>query len=262
MVQTIRAGGCDVACRIEGPASAPAVLMAHGILATHRMWDAVAARLAGDWRVVRYDLRGHGGTPATDAPYTMRQLADEALAVLDALGIARAHFMGTSLGGMFGQVLGATAGTRLHSLTLANTAAVQPAPQAWQERIRIALERGVAPLVEGTLPRWFTPSCTEAQPQLVEQVRTEALRTNVEGYVGCASAIRDLAHRDLLARIAVPTLVVAGEHDSATPLTESLLLEAEIAKSRLVVLPAAHQAAAECPDAFVAAWTEFQRHSR
>lgn len=256
-VQFIRVGDLDVACRIDGPSAAPVVLLAHGVLISHRVWDGVAARIEGQWRVIRYDLRGHGGTTSTKAPYTMDLLAADAIALLDALQVGQAHFVGTSLGGMIGQLVGARHGDRLRSLTLANTTAVQGTPKAWQERAALALAKGVHPLVEPTLQRWFTPECFSSNADLINTMRVEALRTSVDGFVGCAHAIQHLDQRAELDRIAVPTLIVAGEHDTATPLAESDMLHRGIRHSRLEVIPAAHQGAAECPDLLIAAWKSF-----
>jgi 3-oxoadipate enol-lactonase len=255
----IRAGDIDIAYRLEGAEQAPVVLLAHGILTTHRMWDALAQALAPRWRMLRYDLRGHGGTSATEPPYTMLRLARDAVELLDALGIERAHFIGSSLGGMIGQRLGSDFGHRLHSLTLANTTSRQGMAQAWQDRISTAHEKGVAPLVEPTLQRWFTEDFLAQDPEPVPRMRELALSTGVPGFTGCAAAVRDLAHADLLPSIRVPTLVVAGEQDRATPAAESEFLQQQIPGARLVRLPAAHQSAVECPDAFAQAWEAFAR---
>lgn len=256
-MRTVRAGQLDVLCSAEGRADAPVVLLVHGVLASHRLWDGVADRLAPDWRVVRYDLRGHGGTGATPAPYTIAQLAQDAVALLDTLGVRQAHVVGTSLGGMIAQRLGAEHGERVLSLTLANTTAVQRTPQAWQERAELVRGKGVAALADITVQRWFTPAFLREQPEVIDTVRCELLRTSVEGFVGCALALRDLDQRSLLSRIAVPTLIIAGEHDTATPPADAHELQQAIPRARLVTLPAAHQAATECPEAFAAAWTSF-----
>lgn len=255
--RTVRAGGLDVCFRLEGPADAPVVMLAHGILVSHRMWDAVAQSLLPRWRVLRYDLRGHGNSATTAPPYTMETLARDAIALLDALHIQRMHFIGSSLGGMIGQRLGAGHAHRLLSLTLANTTAVQGAATTWQQRIDIARERGVQPLVEATMQRWFTPDFLAADPEPVRRLRALALVTGVQGFIGCASAVRDLVQADLLARIHVPTLVMAGELDQATPLADSEFMARRIPAAQLVRLPAAHQAAVECPEAVCSAWTAF-----
>ena len=256
-VRKVAVGAQEVAVRIDGPEDAPALVLVHGILADHRMWDAVAARLSARFRVVRYDLRGHGGSSAPPAPYTMEQLADDVPALLDALGIARVHLAGTSLGGMIGQQVGIRHGGRLLSLTLANTAAQQGAPQAWEDRIAVARQSGVAALAEPTLQRWFTPAFLQAQPQAAARVREILCGTSVEGYAGCAAAVRDLAQVALLPRIRVPTLVIVGSEDQATPAAQGRQIAEAIPGARLVTLPAAHQAATEVPDAFCDAWLAF-----
>lgn len=253
-VQIVRIGELDVAYRSDGPADAPVILLAHGVMTSHRVWDDLAPSLTKDWRVVRYDLRGHGGTTASRPPYTMELLAADAVALLDALSIGRAHFIGTSLGGMIGQVLGVNHAERLLSLTLANTTAVQGTPKAWEERIAVAAYKGLSPLIEPTLHRWFTPECHERNPALIDMMRGEAQRTSLHGFIGCAIAIQQLAHQHLLGSIRVPTLIVAGERDTATPVVESEVLQRGIRGSRLELLPAAHQCAAECPELFLAVW--------
>jgi 3-oxoadipate enol-lactonase len=258
-VTLVRAGDLDVAVRIEGPPDAPAVLLVHGVLASHRIWDGLVARLKAEWRVVRYDLRGHGGTTATLPPYTIAQLARDAVALLDGLGVLQAHVIGTSLGGMIGQVLGAEHGDRVLSLTLANTTSLQSMPKAWEDRAAVARDSGMVAVVDAAVQRWFTPTCLREQPSLMEAVRRDAIRTRVDGFVGCAMALRDLDQRALLPSIAKPTLIIAGDEDMATPLSDAQALLDAIPHARLLTLPAAHQAAAERPEAFAAAWTAFQR---
>jgi 3-oxoadipate enol-lactonase len=256
-LRKLRVGGQDVACRIEGPDDAPVLVLAHGILADHRVWDGVAQRLSGRFRVVRYDLRGHGGSSAPPGPYTMEQLADDVPALLDALGIAKAHLAGTSLGGMLAQQVGIRHGDRLLSLTLANTAAQQGMPQAWQDRIAVARQQGVAALAEPTLQRWFTPAFLQQQPQEVARIRAIVEGTSVEGYAGCAAAVRDLSQLALLSKIRVPTLVIVGADDKATPPEQGQQIAEAIPGAQRVTLPAAHQAATEVPQAFCDAWLSF-----
>jgi len=257
---SIRAGELDVAYRLDGPPDAPLVLLAHGLLTSHAIWGAFAAALRGRWRLLRYDLRGHGATTATPAPYAIATLAHDAVRLLDALGIERAHFIGTSLGGMLGQHLGAHHGDRVATLTLANTTAVQGMPSAWQQRIDTARQHGIAPLVEPTLARWFTAPFLASGNAQVAHLRAVAAATTVDGFVGCASAVRGLTQAELLPRIARPTLVIVGDADAATPPAEGAAIQAAIAGARLVHLRAAHQAVAEVPEAFAAAWEAFVSH--
>ncbi|MBC7468538.1 MAG: 3-oxoadipate enol-lactonase [Ramlibacter sp.] len=256
-LQRVRVGGLEIAYRLDGPADAPVVLLVHGLLTDHRVWDAVTARLSTNYRVLRYDLRGHGSSSAGPGPCSMRALGEDAVGLMDALGIARVHLVGSSLGGMLAQQVAAHHGHKLLSLTLANTAAAQPAAAAWQARIDIVRREGVAAIADGTLQRWFTAAFAARAPDEVARMRAILCETSAAGYVGCAEAVRDLAQLDLLAQIRVPTLVVAGSHDEATPPALSVQLCAGIAGARLVSLEAAHQSALEQPEAFCAAWLDF-----
>lgn len=257
-LRQVSVGGVDLACRFEGPAGAPVVLLAHGLLADHTMWDELAGRLlANGFSVLRYDLRGHGRSGLSAGPWTMEQLAADAVGLLDAFGLSRVHFVGSSLGGMIGQQMGARHADRLLSLTLANTAAVQLAAQAWNDRIALARSHGVAALADGTLQRWFTPGFAQANPSQIQCMRDVMCRTPVEGFAGCAQAVRDLAQLQLLPAIRLPVLVIAGAQDQATPPDQSVQLREGIAGAFLVTLPAAHQSAVEQPQAFFDAWCSF-----
>lgn len=261
-LQTLRVRDIDVHLRMEGPAEAPVVMLAHGILTSHVMWDGVAELLTPHWRVLRYDLRGHGQTSATRPPYAMSDLAQDAIGLLDELRISKVHFVGSSLGGMLGQRLGADHSHRLHSLTLANTTAVQGTPEAWVQRMATARDKGVQALVEPTLQRWFTEGFLTSRSPEISKMRAIAGATPIEGFLGCAAAVRDLSQVNLLRNIRVPALVIAGEHDAATPPTEARQISSGIEGARLVLLPAAHQSAVECPEAFAAAWSAFAtKHS-
>jgi 3-oxoadipate enol-lactonase len=251
------AKGQEVAYRREGRQGAPVVLLVHGLLSDHRLWDPVVERLMGDYEILRPDLRGHGRSSAPPPPYTMEQLADDVPALLDALGVQRVHFVGTSLGGMIGQQLAVRHPQRLLSLTLANTGAVQGAAGPWDERIGLAREKGVAALAEPTLQRWFTPQVRQSAPAEMERLRGMLLDVSRDGYVGCATAVRNLAQLELLPRIALPTLVIAGSNDEAIPHAAGEKIAQLVPGARLVSLPTGHQAAVEQPEAFVAAWRTF-----
>ncbi len=192
---------------------APALLLIHGVLADHTAWDGVAARLRDRFRIVRYDVRGHGGSSAPPAPYSLEQLADDVPPVLDALGLDRVHLAGTYMGGMIGQQVGIRHGQRLLSLTLANNAAQQGAPAAWEQRIEVARRDGIEPLVEPTVQRWFTPGFLQQHAHEVDRIRAIVRGTSVEGFAGCATAIRNMAQLEQLSAIRVPTLVIVGAED-------------------------------------------------
>lgn len=247
----------EIAWTQEGRSGAPVVLLVHGLLSDHRMWDRVTELVSRDHGVLRCDVRGHGRSSAPPPPYTMAQLADDVPVLLDAVGIDRVHFVGTSLGGMIGQQVAVRHPRRLLSLTLANTGAAQPAPAAWDERIATARAKGIAALAEPTLQRWFPPAFRAQQPQVVERMREILLGTSVEGYAGCAGAVRDLAQLHLLPAIATPTLVIAGTLDEAIPPAATAKIAELVPGARLASLSTGHQAAVEQPQAFVAAWRSF-----
>jgi 3-oxoadipate enol-lactonase len=214
---TLAVRGVSVHYDDIGPAQGPVVVMSGSLAADLSMWDAQAASLSADYRVVRYDTRGHGRTQATEGDYSLDLLADDVLGLMDAIGVGRFHFIGLSLGGMIGQVLGARAADRLVSLTLCATFASADR-ELWDRRAATAWEQGLGSIVEPTLERWLTPAFRTARPDVAERVRAMILGTSRAGYAGCAAAIRDMDLTGVAERIDVPTLLIAAADDpSATP---------------------------------------------
>lgn len=256
----ITANGLTVHSTLEGPAGAPVVTFSHSLATDSRMWDGEARALAGRFRVLRYDTRGHGGTDAPAGPYTLEQLADDARELLRALGIERTHWVGLSMGGMIGQTLALRAPALFRTLTLADTTSRVP-PEAgpvWAERIRTARTQGMDALVESTIERWFTPPFRARRPDVVEPVRAMIRETPVEGYAGCCEAIAKLDLTDRLGAIALPTLVLVGEEDPGTPVAASRAMHERIKGARLEIIPsAAHLSNLEQPQAFDHALEEF-----
>jgi pimeloyl-ACP methyl ester carboxylesterase len=161
------------------------------------MWGPQIEALKGDYRILAYDTRGHGGSEAPPGPYTLELLADDLHALLGALGVERAHFCGLSMGGMIGQTYALKYPGRLRSLTLADTTSRYPAEAAavWAQRIEVALTQGMGPLAEPTLQRWFTPAFHARCPEVVGAVRQLILATPVAGYVGCRPSRRSTSPR-------------------------------------------------------------------
>jgi 3-oxoadipate enol-lactonase len=245
---------------VEGPASAPVVTFSHSLATDLSMWDAEARMLADRFRVLRYDTRGHGGTEAPAGPYTLDMLAADARALLDALGIQRTHWVGLSMGGMIGQTLALSAPQYLASLALCDTSSRIPAEArgTWAERIATAESRGMDPLVEPTIGRWFTAPFRQRRGDIVDPVRAMIRTTPVAGYVGCCQAISQLDLTDRLGSIHVPTLVLVGEDDQGTPVAASQAIHDRIKGSELVVLKsAAHLSNIEQPEAFGQALSGF-----
>ena len=247
----IQVNGVDIAYRFDGPKEGTVLLVANSLMANGSMWDGNLPALADRYRVLRYDKRGHGGSGLSAGPYTIGQLADDAVGLLDALGIQKAHFMGLSIGGMIGQQLGARYPDRILSLSLCNTASEMPPRSLWEERFEIARSQGIAGLVDGTIQRWFTAPFIERAPQEIEKVRQMILSTNVDGYIGCGSAVRDMAQSTLLLKIKAPTLVLSGRYDPACTVDQGTVLHRLIDHSNMVILEdAAHLSNIEQPEAF------------
>ena len=224
------------------------------------MWEPQVSSLAPIFQVLRYDIRGHGETETTASPYTLEMLAEDGIALLEALRIDRVHFVGLSMGGMIGQSLALRYPNHLLSLVLCDTSAVIPkeGQPAIQERIDTAREKGMKGLVEPTLERWFTPSFLNQGTQGLTAIRKQILATPVEGYIGCSEAIRKLNYLDRIGEIGVPTLILVGEDDPGTPVSASKAIHERIANSRLVILPSArHLSNVEQPEAFNVALMDF-----
>jgi len=261
----VTANGIRMYYALEGPAGAPVVTLSHSLAARLEMWEPQVKALAGRWRVLRYDTRGHGGSDAPAGPYTLDELAEDARALLGALGISTTHWVGLSMGGMIGQTLALKAPELFASLVLCDTTSRVP-PEAkpqWEERIRTADTQGMEPLVEPTLGRWFTPPFRERQPEVVERVRAMIRGTKPAGYIGCCRAIAGLDLTDRVGAIKLPTLVIVGEEDPGTPVAAARVLHERIKGSELVVLKSAsHLSNLEQPDLFSGALTDFLRRVR
>jgi 3-oxoadipate enol-lactonase len=254
------ANGISMNYTLEGPAQAPVVIMSHSLATDLSMWDPTVPALTGRFRVLRYDTRGHGGTDAPKGAYTLDQLADDARALLKALGIARAHWVGLSMGGMIGQTLALATPDIFLSLSLCDTSSRIPAeakPQ-WQDRIKTAETQGMEPLVEPTLGRWFTEPFRKSRKDVIEKVAAMIRTTPPAGYAGCCHAISALDLTDKIAAIKLPTIAIVGEDDPGTPVAAHKVIHEKIAGSRLEIIPsAAHLANMEQPEAFNRALTSF-----
>ena len=256
----ITANGISIQYTLNGPAGAPVVTLSHSLATTLAMWEPQVTVLASKYRVLRYDTRGHGGTDAPEGAYSLDQLAEDARALLVALGVERTHFVGLSMGGMIGQALALKHPEMFRSLVLSDTSSRVP-PEArptWDDRIRVVEAQGMEPLVEPTLGRWFTAPFLAQHPEVVEPVRVMIRQMKTQGYIGCCQAIKVLDLTEQLHGIGVPTLIVVGEDDLGTPVAASRAIQERIKGSELVVLKsAAHLSNLEQAEAFNRAVTSF-----
>ncbi len=235
--------GIEMSYELSGERDAPVVVLSHSLGSSTVMWKPQIEQLEREYQVLRYDTRGHGGSEAPDGAYDLDLLGDDAVALLDALEIDRVHWVGLSMGGMIGQSIALRHPQRLLTLALCDTMAVVPdAMQGlWLERIDTARESGMEALADATMERWFTPVFRSADEQAVASIRRQFVATPVAGYVGCCEAIRRLNYLPMLTNVNVPTLVMVGEHDQATPVAAADAIHEQIAASERVVIPnAAH----------------------
>ena len=253
-----KTNGIETHYVIEG--EGPWLTMSHSLACNVSMWDEQAKLLARRFKVLRYDTRGHGGSSAPPGPYTLEELADDAKALFDVLGIQRTHWVGLSMGGMIGQTFALKYPGFFQSMVLADTTSRRPdnAEQMWGDRVRTAREQGMQAVVEGTLGRWFTEPYRRTRKDVMERIGGDIRATPVEGFAGCCGAIAKVDVLDRLHEIKCPTLVIVGEDDPGTPPEAAKLIQSNIPGAELVIIPAAaHLSNVEQADAFNKALTAF-----
>jgi 3-oxoadipate enol-lactonase len=233
---------------LEGPDQAPVLMFASSLGTTHELWDAQAAALSGEFRVLRYDHRGHGGSDVPPGPYSIDDLAGDALALLDELGIERATFVGLSIGGAVAVTAALRAPERFERLVLCSTAAHFPPPEQWAERAATVRAQGAEAVADAALERWLTP---EAPPELRERMRAMLVATPREGYAACCEALGGYDARGRLGALTMPVLAVAGADDPTTPPAALQAIVDEVPDGRLHVIDRArHIANVERPEEF------------
>jgi 3-oxoadipate enol-lactonase len=218
-----RINNIDLAYDISGPTDAQAVVLHHPLAASMSFWDEAAEALNRRFRVIRFDARGHGESEAPLGPYRFDSLARDVVSLMDHLGVARAHFVGLSMGGMVAQFLGLSDADRLASLTIVSATSRMPeaARPIWRDRIAAVRAGGMKTQVEPSLPRWLTTQTRANEPELVARCAATILSTPVEGYAGWCAAIETLDVTDQLGAIEVPTHVIVGAEDPGTPVAAS-----------------------------------------
>ena len=241
-------GPLRLAARIDGPPGRPVLVLGNSLGTSSVLWQRQLPALAGQFRLVRYELPGHGPaggefSPAPPGPYTLAGLGAGVLAALDRLGVERALYCGLSLGGMIGMWLAATAPDRIAGLALCCTSAHLPPAQMWRERAATVRAGGTGVIARQVVGRWFTPAFAAAEPDVIAAFEAGLTATQPDGYAGCCEAIAAMDLRPRLAAITAPTLVIAGAEDPATPPWHGAVIAAGIPGARLkVIREAAHLA--------------------
>ena len=254
----IKTNGLELNYVVEG--EGPWLVMSHSLACNISMWDGQVRLLKTKYRVLRFDTRGHGGSDAPDDAYTLDMLSGDLLGLMDGLGVAKAHYVGLSMGGMIGMTFALRHPGRFSSLVLCDTSSRVP-PEAgpvWEGRIKIAMEQGMEPLVEPTLQRWFTEPFYKSSKPMMARVGQMIRDTPVPGYIGCCHAIPKINLTDKLGGIKCPVQVIVGDQDVGTPVVMSRAIQNAIPGSELVIIPSAsHLSNLEQPQAFNNALADF-----
>ena len=256
----LKANGIDVNYELRGKEGAPWLVLGHSLACSVRMWDPQVAALRDRYRILAYDTRGHGASEAPAGPYSLEMLADDLFFLCKELKIKTAHYCGLSMGGMIGQTFALKYPGVFRTLILADTTSRYPqdAAPVWAERIRTVEARGMEPLAQPTLERWFTEAFRKTNPAVVDGIRKLILATPAAGYVGCSHAIPKINLTARLKEIKCPILVIVGEQDPGTPVAMAKEIHENAPGSKLVVIPqAAHLANLEQPAAFTRAMEQF-----
>jgi 3-oxoadipate enol-lactonase len=235
---------------VTGPEHAPALVLSNSLGSSLAMWDPQAPALAERFRLVRYDIRGHGQSPVPPAPYTIDDVGRDLLDLLDHLELERAHVAGLSLGGMTGMWLGINAPGRLGRLVLLCTSARLGPPELWADRAETVREQGTEAIAAAGVGRWLTEGFRHDNPDIAAELEAMIAATPAEGYAACCGVIEHMDLTDQLRSIAAPTLVIAGAQDPATPPAHAERIAAGIPDARVEVLdPGAHLVNVEQPEA-------------
>jgi 3-oxoadipate enol-lactonase len=238
-----------VASVVSGRSDAPTVVLANSLGSTWEMWDANLAALEQHFRVVRFDTRGHGRSPVPPGPYTIDDLTDDAVELLDELGAERAHFVGLSLGGMIGLRLAARFPSRVDRLVVLCTGARLDPLSAWSDRAELVRAKGTEAVAEAVVRRWYTPGWLAEHSVVRKESEEMVASTPPDGYAACCEVIATMDLLDDLPTITAPTLAIAGAEDPATPPWQLQRIADSVADGKLLVVPeAAHLASAERPD--------------
>ncbi len=254
-------GDFEVGYDLVGPVDAPVVVLGHCFAADRTLWDPqMPALLAAGYRVLRHDARGHGESGTPGGWFTLAEMAEDVVRLLDALDLHRVHFCGISMSSMIGQHLAIRHGDRLRSLVLSNTCSVYTPEQraGWTARFEELADHGAEALLEGVMVRWFTPESLAREVHGVALMRAGFLAMADDVRLNIMTNLRDIDTTRQLHRIGVPTLVIAGARDVATPPDRGEMVRAEISGAEFVLLPdVGHIPPGEAPEAFTAALLDF-----
>lgn len=249
MNKIINRQGKALAIQIDGLDHAPVIIFSNSLGTDHHMWDEQVAYFKENYKVVRYDTRGHGQSDVIENS-TLANLGEDVLDILDALNITKAHFCGISMGGITGLWLGINAADRFESITVANSAAKIGQAEAWLTRAYQVEKEGLADLVKTTHTRWFSESFDYQHDDLAQRTIQSLAATPAQGYAASCRALADADVRTDLVEIRIPTLLICGAKDPVTTLQDGEFMQSKIQGSELQSIEASHLSNIECPVAF------------
>jgi 3-oxoadipate enol-lactonase len=242
---------------LTGAASAPVLVLSNSLGTTMAMWEPQLAEFENNFRVLRYDTRGHGHSEVTPGPYTFGQLAQDVVRLLDALKIEQAHFCGLSMGGLTGLQLGLDASRRFEKMVICSASAKFGTAEGWDKRIEAVRTSGMKQVAGQVIERWFTKEFREAAPSKVETMRRMIEGISPEGYVNCCMALRDADLRERLSEVRAKTLIISGTQDPVSPPTDGKLLASGIPGACYCELNASHLSNVEAAQEFTQAALSF-----
>ncbi|WP_111858677.1 3-oxoadipate enol-lactonase [Acinetobacter sp. CFCC 10889] len=240
-----------------GDANNPAIVFSNSLGTKYSMWQAQIDALQNDFYVICYDTRGHGASSAPQGPYSIEQLGQDVINLLDHLNIEKANFCGISMGGLTGQWLAIHQAAHFNRVIVCNTAAKIGQEQAWNDRAALVREQGLQPIAATAATRWFTERFIQSQAAVVESLSNDLAAGSAEGYASCCEALAKADLREDLKNITVPVLVIAGQQDPVTTVTDGQFMVDRIANSQLFEINASHISNIECPDEFTQAVRNF-----
>ena len=249
----IAANGIEFNYQIDGRDGAPWITFSNSLATNLALWDQQADHLSGDYRILRYDQRGHGATEATEGPYSFDLLTGDVIALWDVLGIERSHFVGLSLGGTTGIGLAINHADRLISMIASDARcdANDAFRAAWDTRIDLAHSGGMEALAQPTADRWFTEGFRQTQTAAVERIKDMIRGTSVKGFIGCVNALQTTDYRQGLGGIGTPVLFIVGAEDSAVPPDYVKTMHESVGGSQFAVIErAGHISNVENPEPF------------
>lgn len=233
-----------------GDANKPALIFSNSLGTKYSMWQPQIEHFQQDHYVICYDTRGHGASSAPQGPYSLEQLGQDVVNLLDHLDIAKAAFCGISMGGLTGQWLAIHKPERFSQVIVCNTAAKIGQEQVWQDRAVLVREQGLAPIAATAASRWFTDPFIQSNPAVVAELSNDLGAGSPEGYANCCEALAKADVREQLSSIQIPVLIIAGQQDPVTTVADGQFMQQRITNSRLFEINASHISNIEQPEAF------------